>query len=114
MLQYHALHVDVLLFPEFMDALLQLLTDFRRIGYQYECVLRHEVMLSKRIRMHDGLGPLRLQYKTSAPFCDNMRICWLVLKSQICFRRHTQLGLALLGSRGSNGACCWDVLGSRM
>ena len=60
--------MDVLLFPEFMDALLQLLTDFRRIGYQYECVLRHEVMLSKRIRMHDGLGPLRLQYKTLAPF----------------------------------------------
>jgi hypothetical protein len=83
-----------------MDALL---ADFRCIGYQYECVLRHEVMLSNRIRMHDGLGPLRLQYKTLAPFCDNMRICWL--ESQICFRRHTQLGLVLQGSRGSDWAC---------
>ena len=45
-----------------MDALLQLLTDFRCIGYQYECVLRHEVMLAKRISMHDGLGHLRLQH----------------------------------------------------
>jgi hypothetical protein len=69
----HALKVDVLLFSEFMDALLQLLTDFRCIGYHYECVLRHEVMLSKRLCMHDGLGPLRLQYKTSAPFCYSMQ-----------------------------------------
>ena len=30
------------------------------------------------------------------------------------FERNAELGLALLGSRGSDWACCWDVLGSRL